>query len=355
VRVCFLGDAGSIHLQRWVQYFVEAGYQVEVISFRSCTIEGAKVHLLARGQSGRIAYIRALSKIRRLLEEIQPDILHAHYATSFGLLALVSGFSPLVVSAWGSDVLVAPQESSFLRVIVSQVLKHADALTSDSEYMSQRMRDLLKGQEKILKTVTMGVSRDWFEQLPSVDKKMHQILSLRGHQSIYNIDIVIQAMAEVVQSIPEARLIIAGEGPETQNLRALAQSLKLEKNIQFVGQLPHAAVQSYLNESAVSVSVPSSDATAVSLLETMACGSFPVVSELPANREWIDQEVNGLLVPSKDAGALAKALIRALEDSDLRSQAQEINRQRVKEKAIWEENMREMEELYQALITQGKK
>jgi glycosyltransferase involved in cell wall biosynthesis len=221
--------------------------------------------------------------------------------------------------------------------------------------MSQRMRELLKGQEQILKTVTMGVSRDWFEQLPNLTKKEHQILSLRGHQTIYNIDVVIEAMAEVVQSIPEAQLIIAGEGPETQKLRTLAQSLKLEKNIQFVGQLPHAAVQTYLNESAVSVSVPSSDATAVSLLETMACGSFPVVSELPANREWIDQDVNGLLVPSKDAGALAKALIRALEDSDLRTQAQEINRQRVKEKAIWEDNMREMEELYRALITQGKK
>lgn len=355
MRVCFLGDAGSIHLQRWVLYFVKAGYQVEVISFRPCTIEGAKVHLLARGQSGRIAYMMALSKIRRILLEIKPDILHAHYATSFGLLALVSGFNPLVVSAWGSDVLVAPQESAFLRVIVSQVLRHANALTSDSEYMSQRMRELLKGQEQILKTVTMGVSRDWFEQLPNVDKKTHQILSLRGHQNIYNIDIVIKSMAEVVESIPEAQLIIAGEGPETQHLRTLTQSLRLEKNIHFVGQLPHAEVQSYLNESAISVSVPSSDATAVSLLETMACGSFPVVSELPANREWIDQEVNGLLVPSKDSGALAKALIRALKDSDLRTQAQEINRQRVKEKAIWEENMSEMEELYQALISQGKK
>jgi L-malate glycosyltransferase len=355
VRLCFLGDAGSIHLQRWVHYFTKAGYQVEVISFRTCTIEGAKVHLLAQGQSGRIGYLMALGKIRRLVQQIQPDILHAHYATSFGLLALISGFKPLVVSAWGSDVLVAPQESTFLRIVVSQVLKHADALTSDSEYMSEKMVELLKGQEKVLKTVTMGVSKDWFNQLPNTTKKPFQILSLRGHQIIYNIDIVIQAMAEVAKCIPEAQLIIAGEGPETTNLRKLAHSLKLEENIQFVGQLPHAAVQSYLNESAVSVSVPSSDATAVSLLETMACGSFPVVSELPANREWIDQDVNGLLVPAKDVNTLAEALIRALKDSDLRSKAQEINRQRVKEKAIWEDNMREMEELYQALVEQDKK
>lgn len=353
MRICFLGDAGSIHLQRWVHYFVSAGYQVEVISFRPGGIEGAKVHLLAQGRSGRVAYMKALRKIHRLIREIQPDILHAHYATSFGLLALISGFKPLVVSAWGSDVLVAPQESAFLRVIVKQVLKHADALTSDSTYMSGRMLELLEGRERILKTVTMGVSKAWFEQIPDTVKKPLQILSLRGHQEIYNIDIIIRAMAEVLQRIPKAELVIAGEGPETQPLKALAKSLKLEKNIQFVGQLPHAKVQSYLNESAVSVSVPSSDATAVSLLETMACGSFPVVSELPANREWIDQKVNGLLVPAKEVHALAEALVQALENSELRNQAQGINRQRVKNKAIWEENMHEMEELYQDLI-QGK-
>jgi glycosyltransferase involved in cell wall biosynthesis len=219
--------------------------------------------------------------------------------------------------------------------------------------MSGRMRELLNGQERILKTVTMGVSEDWFEQIPDTEKKPHQILSLRGHQEIYNIDIIIRAMAEVIQKLPEAELVIAGEGPETQNLKALVKSLNLDGNIQFVGQLPHAKVQGYLNESAVSVSVPSSDATAVSLLETMACGSFPVVSDLPANREWIDPQVNGLLVPAKEVHTLAEALIHALEDSGLRIKAQELNRQRVKEKAIWEENMREMEELYD--LIQGKK
>lgn len=350
MRLCFLGDAGSIHLQRWINYYIQAGYEVEVISFRPCEIKGAKVHLLARGQSGRLAYIEALTQIRRLVRERHPDLLHAHYATSFGLLALVSGFKPLVVSAWGSDVLVAPKESIFLRLIVGQVLKHADALTSDSAYMSERMRELLKGQEQILKTVTMGVSRDWFEKIPELTKKDLQILSLRGHQEIYNIDVIIQAMAEVVQKVPEAKLVVAGEGPETPSLKKLTSSLGLEKNIQFVGQLPHALVQNYLTESSISVSVPSSDATAVSLLETMACGTFPVVSDLPANREWINSEVNGLLVPAKNIQALSQALLRALEEKEMRIKAQEINKQRVKDKAIWEENMREMEELYRELI-----
>ena len=350
MRLCFLGDAGSIHLQRWIHYFLKAGYHVDVISFRPCAIQGAKVHLLAQGNGGRLAYLKAVCKIRRLIREIQPDLLHAHYATSFGLLGLVSGFKPLVVTAWGSDVLVAPKESIVLKTIVEQVLKHADALTSDSLNMSERMRELLNGHEGILKTITMGVSRDWFEQISDSEKKPLQIVSLRGHQTNYNIDVLIQAMAEVTKAVPKAQLIVAGEGPETEGLRVLSSSLGIDKNVHFVGQLPHEAVQNYLNESSISASVPSSDATAVSLLETMACGSFPIVTDLPANREWVEDNVNGLLVPIKDSKALAEAIIRALEDVALRDKAREINRQRVENKAIWEDNMGEVEELYQLLI-----
>jgi len=354
VRLCFLGDAGSIHLQRWIHYFLKAGYQVDVISFRPCEIQGAKVHLLAHGQGGRLAYLRAVCKIRRLIREIQPDMLHAHYATSFGLLALVSGFKPLVVTAWGSDVLVAPKESRVLKVIVERVLKHADALTSDSSNMSERIRELLGGHQGILKTITMGVSRDWFEKIPDSEKKPLQIVSLRGHQTNYNIDVLIQAMPAVIQAVPKAQLIVAGEGPETEALRVLSASLGMQENVHFVGQLPHEAVQSYLNESAISASVPTSDATAVSLLETMACGSFPIVTDLPANREWVEDRVNGLLVPVKDSKALAEAITRALGDATLRDKAREINRQRVGDKAIWEDNMGEVEELYRQLMEPKK-
>ena len=354
MHLCFLGDAGSIHLQRWLAYFSAAGHEVEVVSFRPCTIPGVKVHLLAAGQSGRLAYIKGLLKIRRLLQAMQPDILHAHYATSFGLLAVVSGVRPLVVSAWGSDVLVAPVKSFWLRQIVRRVLRRADALTSDSSYMSARMQELLNNRSKRLITVTMGVSRDWFNSILPKEKKPWQILSLRGHQQIYNIEGIIRAMVEVVASLPQAKLVVAGEGELTPSLQALVQSLGLTPNVEFVGQLPHVQVQAYLNESAVSVSVPFSDATAVSLLETMACGAFPVLSDVPANREWVEDGVNGLIVPAEDVHALAQALIRSLKDRNLREKAISVNRQKILAQAIWEDNMAEVEELYRELLARTR-
>lgn len=355
MRVCFLGDAGSIHLQRWLEYFVAAGFEVHVISFRSCPVPKVQVHLLAAGADGRLAYLKGLSRIRGLVEQIRPDILHAHYATSFGLLAVVSKFHPLVVSAWGSDVLVAPEKSFWLKRIVERVLREADALTSDSVYMSSRMLELLQGVQKRLITVTMGVSRAWFDGIAQIDKKVTQILSLRGHQEIYNIDTILRAMVETVKAVPQARLIVAGEGPGTSGLKALAAALGLDSCVKFVGQLPHAQVQAYLNESAISVSVPSSDATAVSLLEAMACGSFPVLSDLPANREWVEDGVNGLIVKAGDVKALAQALVRSLQDPALREQAIGRNREKIQEKAIWEDNMDEVRALYRELLPSGTK
>lgn len=350
MRLCFLGDAGSIHLQRWLEYFVSNGYEVHVISFRPCPVPGVQVHLLASGRDGRLAYVKGLTRIRHLVESIRPDILHAHYATSFGLLGVVSRFHPLVVSAWGSDVLVAPEKSFWLKKVVKRVLRQADALTSDSVYMSRRMEELLQGVQKRLMTVTMGVARAWFDGIAKAEKKPAQVLSLRGHQEIYNIDIILRAMVETVQTVPEARLIVAGEGPETPGLKALAGSLGLESYAHFVGQVPHSQVQTYLKESAIAVSVPSSDATAVSLLEAMACGSFPVLSDLPANREWVTDGLNGLIVPAKDVKALAGAIIRSLRDQDLRERAVQSNKNKVREKAIWEDNMAEVLTLYGELL-----
>lgn len=350
MRLCFLGDAGSIHLQRWLNYFTAAGHQVDVISFRPCPVPGVTVHLLAGGKSGSLSYIKGMLKIRSLLREIKPDLLHAHYATSFGLLALVTGFHPLVVSAWGSDVLVAPDKSKLLRLLVKRVLRQADALTSDSAHMSARMEELLAGRQKPLKTVTMGVSQEWLSNPPQVSRKAKQILSLRIHSENYNIETVIRATAKVLEQVPEANLVVAAEGPGTAVLKDVASSLGIGAKVEFVGQLSHAGVQRYLHESAISVSVPSSDATAVSLLETMACGTFPVISALPANREWIDDGVNGLLVKARDEDALAAAVLHALQDESLRQQAEEMNRERIVSRAVWENNMAEMEELYSRLL-----
>jgi len=97
------------------------------------------------------------------------------------------------------------------------------------------------------------------------------------------------------------------------------------------------------------VSTSTSDSTSVSLLEAMAAGCFPIVSDIPANREWIASEAQGMLFPCGDDAALAACILRAGADPALRAGAQEANRAVIAARATWEGNVRDVETLFEQL------
>jgi glycosyltransferase involved in cell wall biosynthesis len=103
----------------------------------------------------------------------------------------------------------------------------------------------------------------------------------------------------------------------------------------------------------VYVSVPRSDATAVSTLEAMAVGCFPIVSDLPSQVELVEDGENGFRVPVRDAAALSGRIVEALRRPDLRRQALEPNRGLVRRRGLLEENMARMEDLYRGLAARG--
>ena len=129
-RILFVSDAKSVHTRRWAEHFRDQGIQVHIASFRTESIEGVSVHLLPTFGLGRAGYLLAVPTLRRLAKHIQPDIIHAQYVTSYGFLAALAGLHPLVLTAWGTDVLISPLESRIMRWIASYAVRHADAVTT---------------------------------------------------------------------------------------------------------------------------------------------------------------------------------------------------------------------------------
>jgi glycosyltransferase involved in cell wall biosynthesis len=105
-----------------------------------------------------------------------------------------------------------------------------------------------------------------------------------------------------------------------------------------------------LGKAAIYVSVPSSDGTSVTLLEAMAAGAYPVVSDLPGNREWVDPG-GGTVVPVRQVAPLADAIVSALKDGSRRSSAAKHNGQLINQRGLWDVNMNRMEEAYRSLTT----
>ena len=177
------------------------------------------------------------------------------------------------------------------------------------------------------------------------------IVSLRSlERDLYNVGAIVRAMPEVLRRVPATRLIVGNDGSLRPDLERLAQDLHVEHAVEFVGYLrTQSDLAQVLGKASVYVSVPSSDGTSVTLLEAMAAGAYPVVSDLPSNREWVADH-GGAVVPATDSAALANAMVRGLSDPGLRAEAAERNRPVIAARGRWDENMARMEDAYRRLV-----
>ncbi len=379
LRLCVLGDFDSIHTRRWLEPFVERGHEMHAVSYYrpQASLPGVQLHVLhdrgsraeTAGASQRNVASRVPPNLLRLfnafryqrrgltsqLRQIAPDIMHAHYVPEYGFFAATAGLHPLVVSAWGSDVLIDAGASRLSRWITGYTLRRADLVTSNNEFMSGRLREMGVPAEK-LATIVFGPDAFFLEGPESVNVRQTEadhpptIISTRSLDSpLYNVDLILRAMALLRARIPSVRLLVAGAGRLRPRLETLTQELGLGESVRFIGFLDAAALRDAFTSSEVYVSVPNSDGTSVATLSAMAAGCLPVVSDLATQHEWIEDGVNGLLVPLGDADALAQRLGDALEDAPLRREAASRNRAVVAERGVWQKNALLMEEWYRRL------
>lgn len=291
----------------------------------------------------------------RCIRERQCELIHAHWVVPAGLIALVAGLmcrKPVVVTAHGSDILVVADRNPLIRTLTKFVLNHADAVTSVAEHLTERILGMGIRKEAI-STFPMSVPIESFcTEGPSREEwgSGNVIFSNRGLYPIYNVELLVRAAPDILKEIPGAVIVIAGEGPERERLVSLAGELGVADRIRFVGAVPHEEMPQYLRAASVYVSTALSDGASVSLLEAMACGTFPVVAEIPANREWVEDGQNGYLFAPTEKASLAEKIVTALNRPDLRAKARDENVQIVRQKARWDSNIEKLIELYATVL-----
>lgn len=251
---------------------------------------------------------KTVAALRQIIIEFRPDIVHVHQANSYAYFTAraLKGLSvPLIITAWGSDVLLAPSRSWLIRRLLRYALQRADALTSVAGFMVPVIRQLAGDSKREVMVSSLGVVL----QKVKVDKEKI-IYSNRLHKPLYCIDKVISAFEQfaVNAQYRDWRLVIAGTGPETDTLKRQAAATAVNDRIDFVGWVDSATNALWYSKATIYLSIPESDGAPVSLLEAMRCGAVPVVSDLPANREWITSGENGLLVNDFTSPFLADAL-----------------------------------------------
>lgn len=354
-RMLYVSDAGSVHTRRWAEYFRDQGAEVHVASFRTAAIEGVTVHVLGSGRLGRLGYLLAIPRLRSLARRLLPEVVHAQYVTSYGFLAAAAGLRPLVVTAWGTDVLISPNESALLRWLARFAVRHADAVTTVAQHMNAAVAALGVPIGDV-SAVPFGVDTRHFV-LPTAARSEAAPLRLictRNLGPIYSVHTLIDALRLVRERGIALHVDLVGEGPLRVDLQAQVARAGLEGSVSFHGHVDHARLAQMLAQAHVFVTPALSDGNNVSLNEAMACGSFPIGTDIPANSQWIEHGVNGLLYPAGNAPMLADAIEYAVRDKVLRQRAVALNRDIVEARADWRVCVTRMQETYRRAIAHAR-
>jgi L-malate glycosyltransferase len=324
MRVVLWGDGQSPHLLKWARALAgrvdlwaassrgfDAGFDALLPAERRLAL-----HTLPRSEGGNAALLLRLPAFARWLKQVRPDWIHAHYLTSHGTLAWAAtrffgAPGRLVGSAWGSDVLLTPQQSQVQRWLLRRVLRACAFSTSDSLHMAQRMRAL--GADEVM-TFPFGL-----EQLPPLpaNKEDELFFANRGLEPIYAPLRVIEAFAAIAAAWPQARLVVANDGSLLGAAQTRARELGLQDQVRFVGRLDAAAQAEWYARARWYLSLPQSDSVSVSVLEAMAAGCIPLLSDLPANRELVRHGDNGLIVADGAAPAAPALLVLRARGGDI--------------------------------------
>jgi glycosyltransferase involved in cell wall biosynthesis len=339
VKIACLSNAAAAHTARWVAYFRARGHDARLYSLERGPAELAAVSLPSAALPGALRYPLALRALRRHLDGFAPDLVDAHYVPNYGLLGVLAARRPLSVAAWGSDLLLGARDP-LRRARARWVLARADLVLVDADNLGRAARALGAGAEHV-RVIPWGVDLERF--VPGGAREPGLLVSTRMHEPTYDLPTIVRAAARVMQARPEARLVVAGDGSRRHRLEAMARALLPARRFEFVGRLDERAMAALLGRAQVYVSASRSDSTSVSLLEAMAAGAVPVVSDLEANREWLADGVGARFFPVGDAAALARAVEAALADAGWREGARAGNRRRVEERGSRARNMARIE------------
>ncbi len=368
MKICYLSSVLTVHDRRFLVGLSKRNTEVCLVTYYEndlpagmTAIPGVRIiHRRPRYFRDFQKYLFAAkaSDFRGVLREERPDIIHGGYAWKDGLLAALSGFHPYLLMPWGSDILQEPGKSRICRWMVSYAIGKADAIACDCRAVKERIMELADYPGEKIKIFPWGIDLSLFKPaagISGVRKKLgwedsKVIISTRSFYPGYAVDTLIAALPGVLSAEPSAKMLLVGAGPEEGRLRKMVEEKGLDDAVHFAGKISNPDMPDYLKAADIYVSSSATDGTSISLQEAIACGLPVVVNDVPANLEWVEDGVNGLVARIGDSGELADRMIRLLKDQVMRGSMSENNLRLARERADWEKNFDELQKVYAGLV-----
>ncbi len=325
-RILFLADINSIHTEKWVRSLTKRGYQIALfsLSVKTCTwpdelkipyqcFDMSEESVRSSKRFGKASYFKAIHALRPLLESFDPHIVHAHYASSYGMLATKLSFPQSVISLWGSDIYEFPKRSILHKFLIKKILRKAPVVCSTSKAMAVEASKYIKRKYEV---TPFGIDVDRF-QYNSEEHEVYTIGTVKSLEHIYGVDRLIKAYA-AYQKTSEIKscLKIYGSGSEKEKLQKLVDSLGISDHVGFEGFVSGNQLVAAFNSLDVYVALSRRESFGVAVLEAESSGLPVITSDAGGLPEVVDPESGYVL--SGELIQETAIILKQLEDREER-------------------------------------
>jgi glycosyltransferase involved in cell wall biosynthesis len=367
MKVLFLADSDSPHTTRWAKSVMEMNIEVGIFSIHKPNhklyLDHAEIlvsslnaprQLQTRGEANfsKLIYLSSIRKVRKLIKDFKPDILHAHYASSYGLIGAMSGFQPYIISVWGSDIFSFPHHSIIHKSILKFNLARAYRILSTSLALK---RETAKYTKKEILITPFGVDTNKFypQKVKSIfDDSSIVVGTIKTLEKRYGVEYLIKAFSTIRKQYPDKslKLLIVGQGTLREFLENLVKRLGIEDDTIFTGFVQNNEIQKYHNIIDIFIVASLEESFGVAALEASSCGNPVVASNVGGLPEVVDQNKTGFLVEKENPDSIAEAIGKLIESPNLRSDMGKKGRQKVIDEYDWNNSVSKLISIYNSIL-----
>jgi glycosyltransferase involved in cell wall biosynthesis len=362
MRVLLLADIESSHTIKWANGLKNVGVKVAVFSLTAPSnrrlddyeeIEVFSAHLdhasikKSSGALVKASYIFSLPRLWNSIKKFNPTVIHAHYASSYGLLGAISGYRPFFLSLWGTDVYQFPKKSKLHELLFKFVLSSANKIFSTSEVMREEAQKYTK---KEIRVIPFGIDAEKFKPGPVSELFNNDHIKIglvKSLESQYGVDLLIKAFSILKNKRPDSlKLILVGSGSKLIEYQKLVLDLGLSSDVIFTGKIQPKDVVKYHNTLDIAVYPSRFESFGVAVLESSACEKPVIVSRSGGLTEVVEEGVTGIICEPQDSQSIVEAITKLLDDRDLAQKMGKAGRAWVQKKYSFNKNVLEMKEQY---------
>jgi glycosyltransferase involved in cell wall biosynthesis len=292
--------------------------------------------------------------LRRLTQKIKPDLIHAGPIQDCAFLAALSGFRPILAMSWGYDLVTEADKNAWMRWVTRYTLKRSAFFTSDANVSRDKAIKFGMNPERTV-IFPWGVDIEHFT--PKTFKRSNvQTFTLfcsRTWESIYGVDVLAKAFVKVAAQHPDVNLILLGGGSQGPHLRQIFMNGGILDRVHFGGQVSQRDLPRWYHMADIYISPSHVDGSSVTLMEALASGLPCLVSDIPGNKEWIEDGVNGWLFRDEDVNDLAEKILDAIKNRRKSfKKIGEAARKTAEQKADWKKNFGKLLAAYDQVMKQ---